>query len=46
MPTVLVVLAGTACVTTVLNAMGKCPAWVPLAALSVFALIQVLPVGK
>jgi hypothetical protein len=45
MPTVLVILFVTAFVTSILSAMGKCPAWVPCLVLSVAGLLQVLPKG-
>jgi hypothetical protein len=45
MLTLLMICAVGAFFTTVLLAMGKCPAWVPLILLSVFACLQVIPKG-
>jgi len=45
MLTVMLILAVSALVTSILVAMGKCPVWVPLMLLSLFACLQVLPKG-
>lgn len=46
MLTVLLVLALTAFVCTILHAIGKCPVWVPLIILSLYCLLQQLPLGR
>ena len=43
MLTVSLFLALAAAVTTVVAAMGKCPLWVSVILLALFALLQVLP---
>lgn len=45
MLTVMLILAVAGLITSILNAMGKCPQWVPLMLLSLFACLQVLPKG-
>lgn len=44
--TVLLILAVVALASACVAAAGKCPLWVPVVFLSLYALIQQLPVGK
>ena len=41
--TLSLVLAGTAFLTTIVSAMGRCPLWVPVMLLCVLALVKALP---
>lgn len=41
--TVLLFVAAAAFITAIANALGKCPAWVPLVLLSICALLSALP---
>ena len=43
MPTLMMVLVGSACVTTVISAMGKLPMYVPVGILCVVGLIEYWP---
>lgn len=46
-PTVTVLLAVSAFVTTIIGMLGKCPWWVPVLLLCVLALLQsAMPLGK
>jgi hypothetical protein len=45
MLTVLVILAILALLTCIAAAMNKCPIWVPVVLLCLYALLQQLPVG-
>lgn len=44
--TVLIILAITAFICTIVSAIGKCPVWVPVLVLCVIELLRVLPLGK
>lgn len=44
--TVVVLLAVTAFVTTIISIMGKAPLWVPVLLLSVLALVQSVPMAR
>lgn len=46
MLTVLIVLVAAAFICTILNAIGKCPIWVPMILLCIVELLRVLPLGK
>jgi len=41
--TVVALAAVSACVTTVLGAMGRCPWWVPVGLLALIEIVRVLP---
>ena len=43
--TVLLLVALGAAISTLVAAWGKCPIWVPVMLLCIFALLQVLPLG-
>lgn len=45
MLTVMLILAVGALISTIMSAMGKCPLWVPVVLLSLYACLQVLPKG-
>lgn len=45
MLTLLIIFAVAALFTLIASAMGKCPLWVPVLCLTVFALLEVLPIG-
>lgn len=44
--TILFLLAISAFICTVASALGKCPLWVPVILLALFALVQTVPVGR
>lgn len=44
MLTISILLAVAAFITGVAEAMGKCPSWVPVIILSLFALVQSIPI--
>lgn len=46
MVTVLLLLALAALICTIASALGKCPVWVPVLFLCVYALLQQLPLGR
>lgn len=46
MITVLFLLAVSAFISAIVSIMGKCPLWVPVILLSLFALVQTIPLGR
>lgn len=44
--TVIGFLVVAAFICTIVNALGKCPAWVPLLLLCVVELVRILPIGR
>ncbi len=46
MLTVMVILAVTAFIATIVSAMGRCPLWVAVIILCLIELLRVLPLGR
>lgn len=46
MLTVSLLIVVSAFICTVVSAIGKCPLWVAVILLCIFALLQVMPVGR
>lgn len=46
MLTVILIIAIAAFVCTIINALGKCPAWIPLLLLCLIELLRALPLGR